>query len=127
TDGALTELRELRAEVESRLSRIMVRTERLAASEDRDGMLREVAMDRLQLAEDDVRSYLAVQRVARSLEQGDMLAYWKSAPYMLSFMDDYQVKRRLRRELAASNGRTSDRKSTRLNSSHVKTSYAVCC
>lgn len=107
TDGALTELSELRAEVESRLSRIMVRTERLAASEDRDGMLREVAMDRLQLAEDDVRSYLAVQRVARSLEQGDMLAYWKSAPYMLSFMDDYQVKRRLRRELAASNGRTS--------------------
>lgn len=92
SDEALRDQKGLRDDIRRRLARVMTRTERLMASETGDDMLREVAMGDLQLTAEDVRSYLALQRVARALDQGDMLAYWKSAPYMLSFMETYQIK-----------------------------------
>jgi hypothetical protein len=80
-----------RQEVERRLQRVMVRTERLGATEDRSGMLIDVP-PMLQLRPGDVLHYLALQRIARAVGQGDTLEWWKSAPYLLNFMDDYQLK-----------------------------------
>jgi hypothetical protein len=39
-----------------------------------------------------VRGYLGAQRIAEQIEQGDVVEYWKSAPYLFNFMDSYALK-----------------------------------
>jgi hypothetical protein len=92
-DDGLEHVKGLRDEVEGRLKKVISRTERLAASPDRNGMLVERPTG-VQLQPSDVHAYLAVQGVARELGEPDMIEYWKSAPYLLNFMDAYKVKRR---------------------------------
>lgn len=90
-------LRAAKRVLEARLSKVMVRTERLASTPDRSGMLREVTGAPLELSSRDVLDYLAVQSVARAVDQPDAMEYWKSAPYALSFLDDaYKLKSELR-------------------------------
>lgn len=85
-------LRKSRGQIEAVLGRVMARTERLGASSDRNGMLREVSSDaRLEAA--DLAGYLATQRIARAIDQPDTLEYWKSSPYLLNLMDGYKLKR----------------------------------
>ena len=40
----------------------------------------------------DVRAFLGAQRIADAMEQGDVVEYWKSAPYLFNFMDNYALK-----------------------------------
>lgn len=86
-DGGLEHVCELKNEIERLLRQVMVRTERLAASADRDGMLRLVPDRHVDLTAADIASYLTVQQAARTLGQPDVLEYWKTAPYLLNFMD----------------------------------------
>ena len=79
-------------EIETQLRRIMSRTERLRVSAESDGMLREVEREGLKLTEGDVRDFLALEEIGREVRQPQVLEYWKSAPYLLSFMDDYKLK-----------------------------------
>jgi hypothetical protein len=88
-------LQEVKAELEVLLRSVMCRTERLGVTQDRAGMLQEIpARPVLTLSPRDVRTYPALQRIARSLDHADTLEYWKSAPYLLNFVDDYLLKRR---------------------------------
>jgi hypothetical protein len=87
-------LRQARDEVASMLRRVMVRTERLAVTANRDGMLREIICPGVRVIEQDIKSFLALQGLGRSLEVPDVIEYWKSAPYLLNFMDDYDLKRK---------------------------------
>ncbi len=91
-DGMLA----VKSDLESSLHQIMVRTERLALTSDRNGMLVEKTSDSTTLAVSDVRHYLGLQRVARNLELDDVMEYWKSAPYLLNFMEEYEIKRKMR-------------------------------
>ena len=95
----LRRLRELKAEIESRLRRVMVRTERLAATADRDGMLASMPIADLCLGVDDLQGYVAHARLAEALKANDVVEYWKSGPYLLNFMEDYQLSRSLRQRL----------------------------
>ncbi|MCE2752655.1 MAG: hypothetical protein LW720_12290 [Pirellula sp.] len=90
-DGLLRTKREL----ETMLRSVMVRTERLSIDPNRDGMLKQMDCLAMSLDETDIEHYLALQQIASSLEHGDMLEYWKSAPYLLNFMEHYDVKRKL--------------------------------
>lgn len=81
--------------VQSELRRVIVRTERLASTPDRDGMLTHKEMDGLALNGRDLHDYRFLSRVAGALERPDMLEYWRSAPYVLELMDNYQVKQDL--------------------------------
>lgn len=83
-----------REAVTASLRRVMVRTERLAVTADRNGMLKDVASPPAPLEHGDIDHYLSMQRVSRAVDGGDTIEYWKSAPYLLNFMDDYDVKRR---------------------------------
>ena len=89
---------ELKAEIERRLRRVMVRTERLAVTADRDGMLAEARNPDVRLAVSDLEDYVSLQKVARLLSDarlfsgGDTLEYWKSSPYLLNFMEGYHLK-----------------------------------
>lgn len=84
-------LLEIKRELESELRLVMVRTERLAVTGDRDGMLADVTSP-TPLEAKDLRSYLTLQRVARLVKHGDTMEFWKSAPYLLNFMDKYDLK-----------------------------------
>jgi len=82
----------LKNELETRLRGVMARTERLAVSEDRDGMLSEVLCRADRFDKGDGLAYRALQEVATAVEHGDTIEYWKSAPYVLNFMDEYELK-----------------------------------
>ncbi len=86
--------------IEAILRRVMVRTERLAASADRNGMLAETLVARDQVSAADLESYVDMDRIAQILGADDQVEYWKSAAYPLNLMDDYQLKRELTRALA---------------------------
>lgn len=90
-EGSMEELPDVKRRLESGLRQVMVRTERLALSADRNGMLAEVRADPI-LRESDLSAYLSLQQIARIIEHPDIIEYWKSAPYLLSFMDEYLLK-----------------------------------
>jgi hypothetical protein len=96
TDDGVECLLKVKQQLEASLRGVMVRTERLALKADRNGMLREVPLQAVTLKSSDVRDYLGLQRVAESLGHNDVLEYWKSAPYLLNFMEDYDFKRKFR-------------------------------
>ena len=73
----------------------MARTERLALGSDRAGMLVEIRDPGATLSSRDVAGYLGLQALSDTLDQGDLLEYWKSAPYLFNFMDDYELKKSL--------------------------------
>lgn len=99
-----TELRELKNEIEAELSQVMVRSERLAASPDRNGMLREVDYPNMDLQPDEIQAYLELRNVAELLEAPRVMNYWKSAPYLLNFMNNYSLKEKFRDALGSERG-----------------------
>ncbi len=93
------EFSQAKEEVEAVLRRVMVRTERLSVSADRNGMLRETRIGDGTLEPADIRRYVGLDRVASLVQAGDQLEYWKSSAYPLNLMDTYNLKRRLKRDL----------------------------
>jgi hypothetical protein len=85
------QLGRLTSELESELRRVMVRTERLAVSANRDCMLREVDVVP-DLEQSDVADYLSLARIAEVVEHHEPIEFWKSAPYLLNFMDEYRLR-----------------------------------
>jgi hypothetical protein len=92
-DDHWTRLAESRDKLARELRQVMVRTERLASSPRRGEMLWEKDMPNNDLCVADVRAWLALQEIADKLSQGDCIEYWKSAPYVLNFMDRYQLSK----------------------------------
>lgn len=89
--------------LEEYLRRNIVRTERLAVTADRDGMIEERSLPACRLERQDLEAFSALDSIARALEQADVVEYWKSAPYLLNFMerDGYEIKRSLLEQLEA--------------------------
>ena len=75
--------------VEGSLRDVMARTERVAASEDRDAM---VAEDRrtTPVTASDVRQYLAADALFCAVGSQDPMQFWKAAPYLAHFMHGYK-------------------------------------
>lgn len=83
----------------ARLGRVMSRTERLAATPDRDGMLETKQSPPVLPTGQDIRGYRSAQRIAAELKAQDVFEYWRSSPYVFNLMDGYQVKERLKAAL----------------------------
>ncbi len=92
TADGLARLRKAKMALQQRLCRVMARTERLASSDHRGGMLLDAPPADASLHAVDVRAFLGAQGVADAVEQGDVVEYWKSAPYLFNFMDSYALK-----------------------------------
>ena len=88
--------------IETKLRRIMVRTERISVTADHDSMIESVS-ESAPLAPSDLESFAMLDRVAAHLDAGDTVEYWKSAPFLLNIMDKegYSIKRKF---LAQING-----------------------
>jgi hypothetical protein len=85
---------ERRRAIEARLLPLMCRTERVGSTASLDSMMRDVRIP-CPIAREDVAEAIVVDRVAQALGATDTVEYWKSAPYLLSFMERYQLKDRL--------------------------------
>jgi hypothetical protein len=87
-------LRGVKEKVEAELRRVMCRTERLAVTADRSGMLREAPPPLIPVLPKHIESYLSTRRIADALGHPDVTEYWKASPYLLNFMepDNYQLK-----------------------------------
>jgi hypothetical protein len=76
----------------SLLMSVMVRTERVGFTTDRNSMLVEMPVkSELRIA--DLKQAVGVAVLAGTLAAGNMIEYWKSAPYLLNFMKGYVLKR----------------------------------
>lgn len=93
---------------QSELRRVMTRTERLASTPDRDGMIGERSLPGVALEPADVRAFRTVTAVNTALGSQDMLEYWRSAPYLLELMDKYKVKVLLERAVESGNAAVRD-------------------
>jgi hypothetical protein len=93
--GTAGEIAVAKSAVETRLRSVMVRTERVGATQDRDAMLAE-ALTRVTVETKDLREAVAIDRLARALDAPDIIDYWKSGPFLLSFMRNYTLKEKLR-------------------------------
>ncbi len=92
---AKQQARGARDEVERRLRSVMSRTERGRSSTDRDGMFSERPFG-FELTPEDLLAYSSAQRVVSCLPGGrDIFEFWRSTPYVLNIMDNYQVKQKL--------------------------------
>lgn len=98
---SLADALQVKTEIECRLRRIMVRTERLASTPDRDGMLRHMPND-TRLQTQDLHAYVKHENVAAAIGYASTVEFWKSAPYLLNFMDDYHFKRAFLQKAASS-------------------------
>lgn len=87
-----------RDEVQADLRAVMSRTERLAITPDRDGMLTDQELPGVHVTPDDLRGWRTFSEVARVVgERHDVFEYWRSTPYALNLMErgTYQVRSRL--------------------------------
>ena len=96
TPSGLARLQSAKGALEQRLRRVMARTERSSREDTSSEMLIDAPSADASLQAVDVRAFLGTQRVADALEQGDLVEYWKSAPYLLNFMDTYAFKQALK-------------------------------
>jgi len=79
--------------IEQCLRSVMCRTERLAASADRNGMLTEIQPPLIPMVADDFLEYRLLAKLARDVEADDPIELWKSSPYLINIMEEtYQLK-----------------------------------
>lgn len=92
--------------IEARLRQVMVRTERLSITTNRDAML-ESHVHPGSLTAQDLRAFALFDGVAQQLQTGDTVEYWKSAPYLLNLMEKsgYKIKREFINQLDAQNSK----------------------
>ncbi len=100
TPDGLARLRKAKAALQERLRKVIARTERLATASQRGGMLQDVPPATGSLHAVDVSAFLGAQTISAHLEQGDVVEYWKSAPYLFNFMDSYALKQAFLEEVA---------------------------
>lgn len=83
--------------VETALRQVICRTERLAVTEDRSGMLHDAGKTSLCLRPEHLKSYREIRGIAAAVGHQDPLEYWKASPYLLNFMEQesYKLKERL--------------------------------
>lgn len=85
------EVMEARDAAQAILCRIVSRTERTGSTKQADGMVAE-DLRVLPSEQGDLAGAISARRIARRLKTRDGVEYWKSAPYFLDFMRDYQFR-----------------------------------
>ncbi len=94
SDVSIATAIEAKTQVENALRAIMVRTERVSASVDRDAMVTQRRPPML-IEPRDVKQYLAVDALFQAVGDRDPMPLWKSAPYLSHFMRGYKFNERL--------------------------------
>lgn len=101
----------LKNKLEETYRKVIVRTERLLASENKDAMVHHADSGKtLKLQMEDIQDFVILDKITQHLNQNHNshlnvpIEYVKSCPYALSFLDTYQHKERLRKEIGDDKG-----------------------
>jgi Helicase conserved C-terminal domain len=86
-----SEVTAARDEAQAILCKVMSRTERTGSTKKANAMVAEDVRS-LATEREDLDGAIAARRVARRLKTHDPVEYWKSAPYFLDFMREYQFR-----------------------------------
>ena len=84
--------------IETALRKVMSRTERVTATAKRDAMVQEFKPP-VTLQKEDLREACAINRIVQVVGAPSAVEYWKSSPYLLSFMRGYKLNRLLDKKL----------------------------
>ena len=95
------DLQRIAKSIEARLRKVMVRTERLGSSPDRDGMLRSMPVPELVPTAADIATFAQMDQLSMHLGAPNVMEIWKSSPYLLNFMEDYKLSHSFREHLKA--------------------------
>ena len=79
------------SDIATELRTVMARTERLAATPDRNGMLEEASVATT-VKPSDLRAYVRLGNLAETIRHHEPAEYWKSGPYLVNFMEGYKFK-----------------------------------
>lgn len=91
------------------LRRVIVRTERLASTPDRDGMITARELPGVVVEPNDVRAFVSAVEVGKVINhRHDLLEYWRSSPYLFEFMDEYMVKKDLQLQAERANPKLAE-------------------
>ncbi len=90
--------------VENALRQVICRTERLAVTEDRSGMLHDAGKTSTSIRPAHLKSYREVRGIAAALGHRDPLEYWKASPYLLNFMEKGSYKLKVQLESHSASG-----------------------
>jgi len=96
TPSGRQRLLDKKSELECQLRGVMARTEKSSVTSPDLDMFSDATSNSLKLDSLDVASYLSTQRIASHLGHSDVVEFWKSAPYLFNFMDNYSLKGSLR-------------------------------
>jgi len=92
--GSFNRAKDIKSGIEGTLRRVIARTERVSETTDRDAMMQDIEVP-VTVEPGDLIEARAVARVADAADSPDTVEYWKSAPYLLSFLRDYKLGQRL--------------------------------
>ncbi len=80
--------------VETTLRNVIARTERIRSTDDANAMI-ETLMPKTDIQHHEILAYRSLQRLAAELDAPNVIDLWKSAPYLLSFMHNYSLNKKL--------------------------------
>jgi len=89
-----------KAELEQALLKVMCRTERIATTRVHNSMLTEVERT-TPLMPADFQHAATVDAVAICVKAAEAIEYWKSAPYLINFLKNYELRHKLNAQLIA--------------------------
>ena len=90
SDGAIFQARD---RIREKLIRVMCRTERVGMTERKDSMLSEFLLHS-KLQPDDLKQAALSEKVAAIVRSNDTIEFWKSGPYLLNFMKNYDLRKK---------------------------------
>lgn len=97
-----TRIDNLRDSIEKDLLKVMVRTERISLTRERDAMVKEIPIES-SLESSDLNQACAIDNIAQYVGSRNTIEYWKSAPYLLNFMREYDLKKKFNKYIDESN------------------------
>ena len=90
--------------IEQCLRKVMCRTERLASTADRNGMLKEVQTPLVPMVREDFLEYRLLSKLASQVKADDPIELWKSSPYLINIMEEsYRLKSLLHDAIGSQN------------------------
>jgi hypothetical protein len=83
-----------RGQLENALLKVMCRTERVSITRDNNSMLTEIEQH-APLKPEDLHHVAIVDKIAAYVKAGEPIEYWKSIPYLISFLKAYELRKKL--------------------------------
>ena len=80
--------------LQSQLLKVMCRAERVGITKQLDAMMAEPEWI-APLGVDDLEQAVLADNAASAVDAGDIVEYWKSSPYLLNFLKNYELKRKV--------------------------------